>query len=87
MSKRLIILTVVFFCFSPRSVAQIIKDYSDAELEVYYNKRDIKDTLNMDTRYQDTKMSLRIGGGHALFASTKTMWADSLEIYNHDLYM
>ena len=67
--------------------AQIIKDYSDAELEVYYNKRDIKDTLNMDTRYQDTKMSLRIGGGHALFASTKTMWADSLEIYNHDLYM
>ena len=53
--------------------AQIIKDYSDAELEVYYNKRDIKDTLNMDTRYQDTKMSLRIGGGHALFASTKTM--------------
>ena len=78
--------SIILSAITTGAQGQIIKDYSDAELEVYYNKREVQDTLNMDTRFEDTKMSLRIGGGHALFASTKTMWADSLEIYNHDLY-
>ena len=87
MNTRALLLVTLLSLLGISGQAQIIKDYSDAELEVYYNKRDVQDTLNIDTRYQDTKMSLRIGGGHSLFASTKTMWADSLEIYNHDLYM
>lgn len=87
MKTRALFFAILVSLLSLSVQGQIIKDYSDAELEVYYNKRDVQDTLNIDTRYQDTKMSLRIGGGHSLFASTKTMWADSLEIYNHDLYM
>ena len=87
MKTRVLFFAILLPLLSLSAQGQIIKDYSDAELEVYYNKRDVQDTLNIDTRYQDTKMSLRIGGGHSLFASTKTMWADSLEIYNHDLYM
>ncbi|WP_297133116.1 GLPGLI family protein [uncultured Porphyromonas sp.] len=86
MNTRALLLATLLLLLSLSAQGQIIKDYSDAELEVYYNKREVQDTLNMDTRFEDTKMSLRIGGGHALFASTKTMWADSLEIYNHDLY-
>ena len=66
---------------------QIIKDYSDAELEVYYNKHLEKDTAQMGTQVQDTKMSLRIGGGYALFAATRNMWVDSLDVYNHEKYL
>ena len=66
---------------------QIIKDYSDAELEVYYNKHLEMDTTQMGTQVQDTKMSLRIGGGHALFAATRNMWVDSLDVYNHEKYL
>ena len=63
--------SIILSAITTGAQGQIIKDYSDAELEVYYNKREVQDTLNMDTRFEDTKMSLRIGGGHALFASTK----------------
>ena len=66
---------------------QIIKDYSDAELEVYYNKHLEMDTTQMSTQPQDTQMSLRIGGGHALFAATRNMWVDSLDVYNHEKYL
>ena len=67
--------------------AQIIKDYSDAELKVYYNKHLEMDTTQMGTQLQDTQMSLRIGRGHALFAATRNMWVDSLKVYNNEKYM
>lgn len=72
--------------FSLTAEAQVIKDYSDADLEVYYNKHVVLDTLQADSRYQDTKMALRIGGGHALFAAPRDMWVDSLYFYNPDMY-
>ena len=86
MKKRLLTLFALCVFLPPHLAGQIIKDYSDAELEVYYNKHIEKDTTQMGTQVQDTKMSLRIGGGHALFASTKQMWADSLRTYNFALH-
>ena len=86
MKTRALFFAILVSLLSLSVQAQIIKDYSDAELEVYYNKHLEIDTTQMGAQAQDTKMSLRIGGGHALFASTKRMWADSLRTYNFALH-
>lgn len=86
MKTRILFYAILLLLLSLSAQGQIIKDYSDAELEVYYNKHLEIDTTQMGAQAQDTKMSLRIGGGHALFASTKRMWADSLRTYNFALH-
>ena len=87
MKTRIFFYAILLLLLSLSARGQIIKDYSDAELEVYYNKHLEKDTAQMGTQVQDTKMSLRIGGGYALFAATRNMWVDSLDVYNHEKYL
>ena len=87
MKTRILFYAILLLLLSLSAQGQIIKDYSDAELEVYYNKHLEKDTAQMGTQVQDTKMSLRIGGGYALFAATRNMWVDSLDVYNHEKYL
>ncbi|MDD7469038.1 MAG: GLPGLI family protein [Porphyromonas sp.] len=87
MDRRVLLFAILLPLLGISGQGQIIKDYSDAELEVYYNKHLEKDTAQMGTQVQDTKMSLRIGGGYALFAATRNMWVDSLDVYNHEKYL
>ena len=87
MDRRVLLFAILLPLLGISGQGQIIKDYSDAELEVYYNKHLEMDTTQMGTQLQDTQMSLRIGRGHALFAATRNMWVDSLKVYNNEKYM
>ena len=74
--KKAFILTLWCICLSVS--AQHIEIFEPALLEVEYNKRMVRDTLDRENDYISDAVRLRIGKETSMFYSPKELWYDSL---------
>ena len=82
--KKAFILTLWCICLS--ASAQQIEIFEPALLEVEYNKRMVRDTLNRENDFLSEALRLRIGKKTSMFYSPKELWYDSLSC-NQELKM
>ena len=74
--KKAFILTLWCICLS--ASAQQIEIFEPALLEVEYNKRMVRDTLNRENDFLSEALRLRIGKKTSMFYSPGDLWYDSL---------
>ena len=71
-----IISLLSFFCMTTQ--AQQIEIFEPAMMEVEYNKKMVRDTLNRENDFISEAVRLRIGKKTSMFYSPKELWYDSL---------
>lgn len=74
--KAFIISLLSFFCMTTQ--AQQIEIFEPAIMEVEYNKKMVRDTLNRENDFISEAVRLRIGKKTSMFYSPKELWYDSL---------
>lgn len=82
---KLPLLCLFLLLFSQQMPGMNIIKFEPAIIEVDYIKHVVLDTVNPDSDFNNTVMTLRLGRTTSSFFSPKKIWRDSLLHYNYQL--